>query len=226
MYGARLFLGEKVAVSRPRARLGARPNQVKIKKKSRILFLGNLPLGNLPLGHRPLGNLPFGNLRLSAFSLSLSLSKLTVTEDGQNDISMQQRMAQVIVRRIVRDFATTQFTSDVGWSYAGLTPCCHLQIPKKLFVVATHTHKYTHTHTHTNHNNKHTNRHGIQRSAPSASSQPSISQRSTPIDRPVRDQHDLTRIASTCHACCSPRDLCCAICVVLCDFVSCCAIFL
>ena len=30
MYGARLFLGDKVAVSRPRARLGARPNQVKI----------------------------------------------------------------------------------------------------------------------------------------------------------------------------------------------------
>ena len=91
MYGARLFLGDKVAVSRPRARLGARPNQVKIKKKSRILFLGNLPLGNLPLGNLPLSNLPFGNLRLSAFSLSLSLSKLTVTEDGQNDISMQQR---------------------------------------------------------------------------------------------------------------------------------------
>ena len=229
MYGARLFLGEKVAVSRPRARLGARPNQVKIKKKKSNSLSRESSSRKSPSRQSPSQQSPFWqspSLGIFSLSLSLSLSKLTVTEDGQNDISMQQRMAQVIVRRIVRDFATTQFTSDVGWSYAGLTPCCHLQIPKKLFVVATHTHKYTHTHTHTNHNNKHTNRHGIQRSAPSESSQPSISQRSTPIDRPVRDQHDLTRIASTCHACCSPRDLCCAICVVLCDFVSCCAIFL
>ena len=135
MYGARLFFRRKSGYAlAPVLVLG----QIKSKlKKSRILFLGNLPLGNLPLGNLPLSNPPFGNLRLSAISLSLSLSKLTVTEDGQNDISMQQRMAQVIVRRIVRDFATTQFTLDVGWSYAGLTPCCHLQIPKKLFVVAT-----------------------------------------------------------------------------------------
>ena len=118
-----------MAVARPRARLGARPNSANIKSR-------NLPLGNLP----------FGNPRLSA--ISLSLDNPIVTEDGQNDISMQQRMVHVIVRRVVRDFATTQFTLDVGCSYEGLTPCCHLKIPKKLFVVATHTHKYTHTHTH------------------------------------------------------------------------------
>ena len=90
MYGARLFLGEKVAVSRPRARLGARPNQVKIKKIVEFSFSG-IFLSEISLSAIPLSAMSLLAISVSRHFLSLSISKLTVTEDGQNDISMQQR---------------------------------------------------------------------------------------------------------------------------------------
>ena len=73
MYGARLFLGEKVAVSRPRARLGARPNQVKIKKKVEFSFSG-IFLSEISLSAIALSAISLLAISVSRHFLSLSLS--------------------------------------------------------------------------------------------------------------------------------------------------------